>query len=249
MHENPRTGHHERKLSTMTRYTFSINAEIIGAHEEDVERALAEAPFLIYASEVDGAHLLTVYIDAGSEDNAVRSAETFLRQNHSLIRPKYFLHELVTLPEIAARFRISHEAVRKWARGERSNSFPAMHQIAGTTQLWSWHEVYQWAMSRPNYKNKISPSYRSMPLSHVGAAKVNARLREPGHTYAPAVSNTYLLTTVNKKFLDVEILPTARIAFQKPSYRVINAISWSEPVHISGEKVEPRFIDARLADK
>ncbi|HWV49292.1 MAG TPA: hypothetical protein VN035_07535 [Microbacterium sp.] len=54
--------------------------------------------------------------------------------------------DLVDVPEIAERLDVSRETARLWTTGARRAGFPANYSIVGSTRLWFWADVHEWAI-------------------------------------------------------------------------------------------------------
>lgn len=52
---------------------------------------------------------------------------------------------LVSVPEIAERCDVSRETARLWATGKRRGDFPPPYTVVGSTSLWFWADVSEWA--------------------------------------------------------------------------------------------------------
>lgn len=53
--------------------------------------------------------------------------------------------DLVDVPEIAERLGVTRESARLWATGARRSGFPSHYAVVGSTRLWFWADVQEWA--------------------------------------------------------------------------------------------------------
>lgn len=180
-------------------YQARVIVEPFDLEDPALSERFFNAPLSVYPAVIDDLHELELITEADTEEDAVRTMERFLHELQPHLRALRFEHELVTLSEIAERFDVTHEAARLWAQGTRSRGFPKHYQAAGTVQLWSWHEVYLWGLTR---RQPIDEVHEDMPLSPGITACANARMAGaaenngnwvPGHvafTVGPATVHT-----------------------------------------------------------
>lgn len=94
-------------------------------------------------SRTGGVTRIDADIQAPSDIDALMQLISDLRSiNVTVVRID---PDLVDVPEIAERLDVSRETARLWTTGARRSGFPDHYAIAGSTRLWFWADVHEWA--------------------------------------------------------------------------------------------------------
>ena len=136
------------RASTTYSFTFLINRPLSETEECNLAETLNER---ILGTGVGNLPAVNAYWDSPSASTALAAACKALTELASGVYPTQVTLDLVTVPLIAERFRITSEAVRKWVKTP-GKEFPQPFEVLGdSTKLRDWGSVADWAKThRPS---------------------------------------------------------------------------------------------------
>lgn len=127
----------------MTRYHCAVDIDVVDPTDAEFERVIAGLAFLAIPHWISKVTSLEIEIGAPS------GAEALERCIQGLVEaglpPRHFDLGLVSVSDIAEMLGVSRETVRLWATGERRAGFPQRFAQVGSSQVWAWSDIHEWA--------------------------------------------------------------------------------------------------------
>lgn len=122
-------------MSTLYSLTFEVDSFT------DEQLDTIEQAFDVVASEGHGPTEITAILEADTPLAAAQIARRVIGGTGITIRR--YLPDLVTRKDIAARAKVTTQAVGNYVRGERGTDFPAPYYDVASG-VWLWGEVLPW---------------------------------------------------------------------------------------------------------
>lgn len=127
----------------MEEYSLSLVVKGLDLDDEFQNAGLECLSYDVIASRTGGVTRVDAELQAASAIDALLQVISDLRSvNVTVMRVE---PDLVDVPEIAERLDVSRETARLWSVGARRKGFPAHYCMVGSSRLWFWSDVYEWA--------------------------------------------------------------------------------------------------------
>jgi len=138
------------RLSSKERYmpvfSMRVDAEYVSPEDKSIIGALAALPFLVIPHWVGDVFSLEGEVDAPSPIEAMEIFHEGLAQIG--LRVMRWDLGLMSVSDIARKLDVSRETVRLWAGGSRRGEFPTRFAHVGSSLVWVWSEVFEWATAQ-----------------------------------------------------------------------------------------------------
>ena len=113
-----------------------------GVPLDTIDRAIDGSELDARVDLAGGRCLLTVYIDAIGQEEAVGQLLDFIRSLRHAIASARIDDELVAVSDIAKRLMLTRQAVALFANPE--HHFPQHVAVVASGRIWRWAEVNEW---------------------------------------------------------------------------------------------------------
>lgn len=127
----------------MEQYSLSLVVKGLDLDDEFQNAGLECLSYDVVASRTGGVTRVDADLQAASAIDALLQVISDLRTvNVTVVRVD---PDLVDVPEIAERLNVSRETARLWTTGARRKGFPEHYCMVGSSRLWFWADVHDWA--------------------------------------------------------------------------------------------------------
>lgn len=127
----------------MEHYALSLVVKGLDLDDEFQNAGLECLSYDVIASRTGGVTRVDADLPAASAIDALMQVVADLRTiNVAVVRVD---PDLVDVPEISARLNVSRETARLWSTGARRTDFPEHYCVVGSSRLWFWSDVHEWA--------------------------------------------------------------------------------------------------------
>lgn len=171
----------------MTTFEFSIIASGLDPQADDFELRFYDAGCDDATISFQKSHIIVDFArEADSIDVAICSAMECVEKAGAHV-DRVEPDPLVNLSDIASRTGLTRQAISHYAKGNRSENFPApVARVTTDAPLWAWAPVAKWLFENDKLGREVALEAEAVRVANVAIESGAPKLREALHSHLQA---------------------------------------------------------------